>query len=93
MCLKLSFSYHKWVSEAILSFIVFSNYVFVGSNIELLFSLTVLNFVVFFRLLNRKFYEEFKNVLKTVIFSLQVGFTDDFVSDCPFKLCFCQFKL
>jgi len=38
-------------------------------------------------LLDRKFNEEFKNVLKIVIFSLQVGFTGDFVTDCPFKLC------
>jgi len=52
-----------------------------------LFSLTVPNFVVFFRLLDSKFNEDFKNVLKTVIFLLQVRFTDDFVSYCPFKLC------
>jgi len=26
-------------------------------------------------------------VLKTVIFLPQVGFTGDFVPDCPFKLC------
>jgi len=31
--------------------------------------------------------------VKTIIFSLQVDFTDDFVPDCPFKLCFWQFKL
>jgi len=43
-----------------------------------LFSLTVLDFVVFFMLLDRKFNEDSKNVLKTVIFSLQVGFTGDF---------------
>jgi len=48
-----------------------------------LFSLTVPNFVVFFRLLDRKFNEDFKNVLKTVIFSLQVGFTGDFAPDSP----------
>jgi len=47
-----------------------------------LFSLTVLNFVVFFMLLDRKFNEDSKNVLKTVIFSLQVSFTGDFVPDC-----------
>jgi len=28
-----------------------------------------------------------KNGPKTVKFSLQVGFTGDFVPDCPFKLC------
>jgi len=52
-----------------------------------LFSLTVLNFVVFFfKLLDRKFNEDSKNVLKTVIFSLQVGFTGNFVADCSLKL-------
>jgi len=44
-------------------------------------------------LLDRKLNEDSKNVLKTVIFSLQVGFTGDFVADCPLKLCFWQFKL
>jgi len=34
-----------------------------------LFSLTATNFVVFFKLLDRKFNEDFKNVLKTDIFS------------------------
>jgi len=54
-----------------------------------LFYLTVLNIVVFFRLLDSKFNEDSKNVLKTVIFSLQVGFAGDFVlADCSFKLCF-----
>jgi len=56
------------------------------------FSLTVPNFEMFLRLLNKKFNEDFKNVLKTVIFLLQVGFTGDFVSDCHFKLFFWQFK-
>jgi len=32
-------------------------------------------------------------VLKTVIFLLQVGFTGDFVPDCPFKLCLRQLKV
>jgi len=53
-----------------------------------LFSLTVPNFVVFLRLLDRKFYEDSKNVLKIVIFLLKVNFTDNFVPDCSFKLCF-----
>jgi len=56
------------------------------------FSLTVKIFEVFVMLLDRKFNEDFKNVLKTVIFSLQVSFTHDFVPDCLFKLCFWQFK-
>jgi len=44
-------------------------------------------------LLDRKFSEESKNVLKSVIFSLEVGSTGDFVPDCSFKLCFWQFKI
>jgi len=44
-------------------------------------------------LLNRKFNEDSKNVLKTVTFLLQVGFTTDFVLDCFFKLCFYLFEL
>jgi len=43
----------------------------------------------FSRLLQRKFNEDSKNVLKTVFFLLQVDFTGDYVPDCPFKLCFC----
>jgi len=58
-----------------------------------LFPLIVPNFVMFLKILDRKFNEDSKNVLKTVIFLLQVGFTGDFILDCPFKLCFCQFKL
>jgi len=53
-----------------------------------LFSLTVSNFLCFFRLLDRKFNEDSKNELKIVIFSLQVCSTGDFVTECPFKLCF-----
>jgi len=33
-------------------------------------------------LLDREFNKDSKNVLKTVIFSLQVGFTGDFDADC-----------
>jgi len=40
-----------------------------------------------------KFYEDFKNVLKTIIFFLQVGFTSDFLLDFSFKLWFWQFKV
>jgi len=57
------------------------------------FSLTVPNFVVFLRLLDRKFNKDSKNVVKTVIFLFQVGFTGNFVPDCPFELYFWQFKL
>jgi len=54
-----------------------------------LFYLTVLNFILFFfKQQNRKINEDSKNVLKTIIFSLQVGFIGDFVTDYPFKLCF-----
>jgi len=49
----------------------------------------VQHFVVFLRLLDDKFTYNSKNVLKTVIFLLQVNFTGDFVSDSPFKPCFC----
>jgi len=34
-----------------------------------------------------------ENGLKTVIFLLQMGFTSDFVPECPFKLWFWQFNL
>jgi len=54
--------------------------------------MTVHNFVAFSRLLDRKFNEESKNILKNVIFLFQVGYTVDFVPDCLFKLCFWQFK-
>jgi len=57
-----------------------------------LFSLTVLDFAVFFMSLDGKFNEESKNVLKTVTFLLQVCFTGGFVLDCSFKLCFWQIK-
>jgi len=88
MCLKLSFCHPKWVLEAILSLTVFQTVFQTVQTLTLLFFLTVPNFVVFFRLLNRKFNEDSKNVFKTVILSLQVGFTSIFVPDCPFKLFF-----
>jgi len=43
---------------------------------------------VFFRLLDRKFNDDSKNVLKTVTFSLQVGFISDFALDYRFNLSF-----
>jgi len=49
-----------------------------------LFSLIVPNFDLFFRLLDKKFNEDFKNILKAAIFLLQMDFTEDFVSDCFF---------
>jgi len=50
------------------------------------------NCTVFFRLLNRNLNEDSKNMLKTVIFLLQVSFPGVFVADSLFKLCFWQFK-
>jgi len=38
--------------------------------------------------LGKKFNEDSKNVLQILIFSLEVSFTGDFVSECPLKLCF-----
>jgi len=51
-----------------------------------LFSLTVQNFVVFFRFFDQKCNEDSKNVLQTIIFSLLVGLTGDFIFNFPFKL-------
>jgi len=44
-------------------------------------------------LLDKKFNEDSKNMLITFIFSLKVSFTDDFVTECPIKLCFWQCTL
>jgi len=94
MCLKQSFSHPKLVFQAILSLTVFSNCVSGRSNFDTAFLPDCTKFCrVFFWFLDRKFNEDSKNVLQTVIFSPQVGLTDDFVSDCPFKLCFWQIKL
>jgi len=43
--------------------------------------------------MDRKFNEDSKNMLETVIFLLQVSFTVDFVPDSLFKLYFWLFKL
>jgi len=86
--LKQSFSHSKWVLQVILSLTTFQTVFMSVQTLTPLFPLTVPNFVVFFTLLNRKFNEDFKNVLKTTIFSLQVGFTGVFVLYHPFKLCF-----
>jgi len=68
MRLKQSFSYSKRVLSAILSLTILSNCVLVVQSLTIFFFLTVPNFAVFFRLSNRKFNEDSKNVLKTVIF-------------------------
>jgi len=91
ICLKLSFSHFKWVLQAILSLTVLSNCVSVSLTVRILtplFSLTLPAFVLFFMSLDGKFNGDSKTVIKSVIFSLQVCFTGDFVPDCPFKLCF-----
>jgi len=94
MYLKQSFSYSKWSLQPILSLTVLSNCVSGSSNFDTTFLHDCTKFCsVFLRLCNRKFNENSKNVLQTVIFLLQVGFTANFVPDCPFKLCFWQFKL
>jgi len=81
MCLKQSFFHSKWVLRAILSLTVLSSCLSGSSNFDTaFFPLTVPNFVVFFRLLDRKFNENSKNVFNTVIFSLQRGFYRRF---CP----------
>jgi len=49
-----------------------------------IFSLIVLNLVVFLQVIDMKFNEDSENVLKTVIFLFQMGFTSDFVFDCLF---------
>jgi len=51
-------------------------------TLTIIFCLTLHDFVVFFTSLDRKFNEDSKNVLKTIIFSLQVSFTGNFVPDC-----------
>jgi len=88
MCLKQSFSYFKWVLHAILSLTVLSKCITGSSNFDPPFSLTVPNFVMLFRLLDGKFNEESKNVLKTVIFFLQVCYTGDFVAGLSFQTAF-----
>jgi len=60
---------------------------------QLFFLSRYTKFCSVFRLLDRKFNEESKNVVKIVTFLHQVSFTGNFISDCPFKLCFYQVKL
>jgi len=89
MCLKMFFSHSNWVLQAILSLTVLSNCVFDSSNFDTAFLSDYTKFCsVFFRWLDKKFNEDFKNVLKNVLFSFQVGFTGDFVNHCSFKLVF-----
>jgi len=89
-CQSLNTFQMSFTSDFVLSF---QTVFLTVESLTLLFSLTVPNFVVFFRLLDAKYNKDSKNVLQTVILSLQVSCTSDFVPDCPFKLCFWQFKL
>jgi len=83
MCLKQSFSYPKWVLQAILSLTVFLNCLSGSSNFDTAFLYDCTKFCcVVFKSFNRKFNEDFKNVLKTVIFLPRMGFKFDFVLDC-----------
>jgi len=85
MCLKMFFSRSKWVLQAILSLTVLSNCVSSSSKFDTAFLSHSTKFCsVFFRLLDRKFDESSKNVLKSVLFSSQVGFTGDFVPQTVF---------
>jgi len=93
MCLKQSFFHSNWVLRAILSLTVPTNCVSGCSNFDSLFLLDYTKSLMFLRLLDRKFNKNSKNVLKTVIFSLLVGFKGDFVPDCSYKLCFWLSKL
>jgi len=64
-------------------FVLDCQIVFLSDQILIpLFSMTLHDIVVFFMSLGRKLNEDSKNVFKTVIFLLQVGFTGDFVLDC-----------
>jgi len=69
MSLKQTFSHSKWVLQAILSLAVFRTV----QTFSPRFFVTVQNFVLFFKSLQSKFSKNSKNVLKTVIFFLQVG--------------------
>jgi len=71
MYLKLSFSYCKWVLQAILPITVFSKCFSGSSNFNTTFIPDCTKFCsVFFRLSGRKFNDDSKNVLKTVILLL-----------------------
>jgi len=71
MCLKQSFSHSKWVLQAILSLTVLSNCVSDSSIFDTTFLPDCTRFFnVFLMSLDRKFSEDSKNVLETVIFLL-----------------------
>jgi len=73
--------------QTILSFTVLSNCVFSSLNFDTAFLTDCTKYCsVFFKLLDRKFNEDSKNALKTIIFLLQADFTGDFVFDCLFGI-------
>jgi len=89
MSLKQSISHSKWVLQTDLSLTVLSNCVSGSSNFDTAFLPGCTNICsCFFMLLDRKFNGDSENVLKTVNFSLQVGFTGKFVPDCFQTVCF-----
>jgi len=51
MCLKLSFCHSKWVFQVVLSLTVLQTVFLAVQTLALLFFLTVLNFVVFFKVI------------------------------------------
>jgi len=93
MCLNSHFLFPSRFYKRFCLWLSFQTVFLSVQTLTPLFHLTVPNCLVFFRLLNRKFNGDSKNVLKTVILLLQVGITGNFVPDCSFKLRFCQFKL
>jgi len=91
ICLKPPFSHSKCVLQAILSLTILSNCVYVRSNFDTAVLADCTKYCVVFSCywtLDRKFNEDSKNVPKTVSFSLQVGFTGDFVSLLFFQILF-----
>jgi len=73
ICLKQLFSYYKWVLQAIFFLSVFLNSVSGSLNFDTAFLPDCTKFCsVFFRFLVWKLNEDSKNVLKSVIFSLQI---------------------
>jgi len=91
ICIKQLFSHSKWVLQTILSRTVLSKCVSGSSNFDNFFLPDCTKFCSVF--LGYWIGNLMKIVLKTVIFSLQVGFTVNFVPDCFVKMCFWQFKL